>query len=638
MPKKRGARQTKPAEFPFAALIDTTNGRAALVEPGSSAFDQIAGLLTLAQAGTHNFSRTSYQATGSHAAPSPSSPYVSTGRRTTNLQWLLGRRPAGAGNFSGYQWLTGTVLPSLRQRLLPDPDDFVAITEKIDFFRKNIPWVNRAINFRAGLDASEFSVVAPGPTEEARKQTEWMLELKRDLRMYSVIREFFWQLRAFHQCVVLWKTEPGKEGLKPLSIECPNLQVYQPRFDPRNGAIPRIVAVPSNDQDLIRLLTHERSGNATQKSVAAELLARYPKVLVNALRDSRNAHVEVPAAELEADGYHFEYAAFDRRHYEDWGFPGIYTIIPYLEMLMLGDDADINALHHYKAGILLVRIGPTAENLRVADSELIAGDQELEAINKKLLTLGKARLPAWAARGDLRIDWVVPPEHIISQEKVQSAKERVLDWLGIPKIAWPGQEGGGSFGTAHVVLKFLQQESQDARSIAAELFERWFYERAKSSNSFDKAVWPIVRFNPNALAEPRIVLEMMRLFMQSGGADMQTIAEMAGYHAEVWLARRREIDDLKKDYKGDFDPEFIPPTKGGGFTVGQGKGGGRPTTGQPNTPEGDGLRQPRPSTAEAEAVTEAAGRIAEREFGVASDEFRAAIEKELSEPESSKST
>jgi hypothetical protein len=523
----------------------------------------------------------------------PSSPFVRGGR--------------GRLQTTAYQWLTGTTLPSLRQRLAPDPEDWREIVLRVDFYRKHMPWVNRGLVIRAGLNAAEFRIDAPG----APDQQEWMLGLKRRLRMFSLMREFFWELRAFGQVILLWKT--GRGGRDPISLECANPLIFQPRFNPLDGSRPRIVILPGMDERLRTLVGDAQSAESTKRAAAERALSAYPPPLVEAVRSARPETAEVPAEDLERYGYHFEYAALDRRHWEDWGFPGMYSIFPYLEMLMLADDADINALHHYKAGILLVRIGPSEP--RAGDEALLPRETEVKAVEAKLVEMAKARLPHWAARGDLRIDWVVPPEHIMNPAKVASAQEKVFDWLGIPKPAWPGQGLQGAFASALVTLKFLQQESKDERALAKELFESWFYERCKATNRFQGAVWPVVRFDPNALLEPRVILELARLYMQYGGADEQTIAEMFDYDAEVWLARRQETERLKQRYGVDFRPEFTP-------SVFAGRSAGRPATVDQPTPEQTAPGQPRPSTSEAER----AAQVAEQEFGLDAEAFRQALE------------
>lgn len=592
-PRKKPRKVSAPKhEQAYAAIVNTTTGRVALVESGTSLFHEVKSLLAPAWA---------ERAAAGHGSRRmdavPSSPF---------------QRGAGRLNVSAYQWLTGTVLPSLRQRLLPDDDDLAEIVQRVDFYRKHIPWVNRGLVIRAGLNASEFHIDSPGMKEQA----EWMRDLSRRLRMFSFMREFFIELRAYGQVIPLWRTKRG--GRDPISIECANPQVYQPRFNPADGSRPRIVAIPKNDEALRRIAEESRTGDPAKRARAAERLKEYPEPIRRAVEDvnSFNRGVEVEASDLEKYGFNFEYATLDRRHWEDWGFPGMYSIFPYLEMLMLADDADVNALHHYKAGILLVRLGPSEP--KAGDEALIASELELKSIDKKLAEMVKARLPGWAARGDLRIDWVVPPEHIMNPQKVASAKEKVLDWLGLPRIAWAGQDIQGAFASAQVSLKFLQQESIDERGIARELFEEWFFERASASNKFQGKVWPDVRFDPNALLEPRIILELARLYMQLGGADEQTIAEMFGYNAETWLAQRAQLKKLQKQYKVDFSPEYVPPRGG----QSSGRSEGRPTTVDQPTPERGGQQQPRPSV-------EQASEVAERVFGISRQEFEDALKAEV---------
>ncbi len=595
---KSRARPSRTVERAFAALIDPITGRTALVESGSKMFQDVAYAMMVPRSMEASW------------GTSVKNSYAEPGKRSMATQPEPLSFGTGRTRTTAYQWLTGTILPSLRQRLLPDIGDLGAIVERAEFYRKHYPWVNRALILRAGLNAAEFRIDSPGNPE----QEEWMRGLKRRLRMFSFMREFFWQMRAFSQVVVLWRTKPG--GRDPISIECANLEVYQPRYNPLDGSRPRIVVLPGRDANLKRLAQDVRSADQTKQARAREQLALYPKPLVEAVTSTVSSSAEVDADLLEDSGFHFDYAAFDKRHYEDWAFPGIYSIFPYLEMLMLADDADINALHHYKAGILLVTLGPTEP--RAGDETVMPGEGELKSIESKLTAMAKSRLPAWAARGDLRITWVVPPEHIMNPDKVKSAKEKVLDWLGISRLAYPGQDFAGAFAVGQIGLKFLQQESKDERQIAKEFAEEWFHQRSEGTNKFKGAIYPTARFDPNALTEPRLILEAARLFMQLGGADEGTIAEILDYDAEVWLARKSALAKLKKKYKTDFAPEFTPAKPGSPSARPE----GRPTTADQPTPERGNEPQPRPSTSEAAEVVE-------REFGLRAEDVKAALDAEF---------
>lgn len=593
MAKKAAARETTrrdAEEKLFGALIDTSTGQVALVGDRSDTFQHLAYSL-LAPHATEGAFATADKPGTRHIKTVPS-PFYTAGGRTT-----------------GYQRLTGTVLPSLRQRLLPSPQDLGAIIDSAEFYRKHHPWINRGLILRAGINATQFRINAPGNSA----QDVWMLEMKRKLRMFSFMREFFWQMRMFGQVVPLWRTE--RDGRDPKSIECASLKVYQPRFNALDGSRPRIVVLPSKDENLRRLVGEARGSDQAKKVAALDQLKTYPAPLVEAaMSRSGILPAEVPAESLEKWGFHFEYTAYDKRHYEDWAFPGIYSIFPYLEMLMLADDADINALHHYKAGILLVNLGPTEPSTQ--NIELVPGDSELAALEKRLQDMAKARLPHWAARGDLRISWVVPPDHIMNPSKVASAKEKVLDWLGLPRLAFPGQDVQGAYASWQAALKILQQESEDERQLAGEFAEEWFFHRSHETNAFKGANWPAAWFDPNALNEPRIILELARMYKTLGGADEMTVAEMFNYNAEVFLARRAELKNLLKRYNVNFDPAFVPQ-KG----AAPARPRGRPATTDQPTPEDDGSRQPRPSTSEA-------AEIVHRKFGISADEVRQALEDE----------
>ncbi len=472
-----------------------------------------------------------------------------------------------------YQQLLGGS-PGLRQLLLPKPTDFDAIFNRIEFYRKNSSWVNRALVLRAAFNASEISVHAP----RSEKQTEWMQGLVRQLRFFSFAREWFWQLRAFGQVITLWKTRPG--GKKPVSIECADLRAHQARGP---GAAPRIVVLPNKVAAITKLVQEARRGGEKGRA-AQERLNEFPAPLVEAAGSSKTA--EVDARDLESYGYYLSYTSLDRRHHEDWAFPGMYSIFGDIEMVEMARAVDINALHHYKAAILLVRLGP--EDPTGNDIPVMATGPQLKALEKRLMEQARNRFPTLVARGDLRIDFVTPPVEVFTTEKYKMAVTNIFDWLGIPKSAWPGEDLQGAFASAQVTLKFLQQESKDERDLFREEFERLFHTWASSSSRFGEAQWPRIAFDPNSLTEPRLIYESARLLWEIG-VSVDTVLDVLGFDGEVEATRLRDYDKILKELKVDFIPR--------GRTS---RPQGRPTGTDQPTPERDtGNQQPRPGAAAA---------------------------------------
>lgn len=542
----------------MAAVLLSPQGQAALVPPSDPRFRK---LLAVATGSISPFGGGFYPTR--RRAAGVDSPQVGR-RRKTSYQNLVS---------------LGTFSP--RDLLIPAEDDLDGILERIDFYNRIFPWINRALRLRAGAYASEMSVEAPGKPE----QTEWMLDLYRNLRFFSFIREFFWQLEAHGQVIVLWKTLPNEDnkvtgavGRKPISIECADPRVHQPRG---TGVIPRIVVLPYKDERLVKLVDKLRL-NSNDIEAKREI-GTYPQPLIDAVK--RGGKIEVSAEELEPYGYHFEYAALSRRHYEDGAFPGMYSIFPDLEIVAIAQDTDINALHHYKVGFVLIRLGPSEPSGN--DLPVMATEKQLKDLNDVITAQAKNKLPSLVGRGDLRIDWIVPPANILAPEKYEAAMRRIFDWLGIPRIAWAGQDFQGAFAAAQTTLKFIQQESKDVRDIARELFERWFYERARESNAFEGAIWPTIRFDPNALVDQMTIQRWAQLFMQFGGASEQTILEMADLDAEVEAARRQRDKEIIKKFKVDWSPAFVPAR------IPQPEG--RPPTVSQPTPETGVSPQTRPS-------------------------------------------
>lgn len=553
----------RKAKDQIAAVLLSPQGQATLVPQSDARFRK---LLATATGSISPFGGGFYPSR--RRAAGVDSPYIGR-RRKTSYQNIIS---------------LGTFSP--RDLLVPAEDDFDGILERVDFYNRIFPWINRALRIRAGAYASEMSVDAPGKPE----QTDWMLDLYRSLNFFSFIREFFWQLEAHNQAIVLWKTLPdssanaeidtatGAVGRKPASIECADLRVHQPRGP---GVIPRIVVLPYKDERLVKLVNKLKlnPGDAEAKKE----IAAYPPPLIDAVK--KGGKIEVRAEELEPHGYHFEYAAINRRHYEDCAFPGMYSIFPDLEIVAIAQDTDINALHHYKVGFVLIRLGP--QNPSGTDLPIMATEKQLSDLNDVITAQAKNKLPSLVGRGDLRIDWVVPPADILAPAKYEAAMRRIFDWLGIPKIAWPGQDFQGAFAAAQTTLKFIQQESKDVRDVARELFERWFFERARESNKFEGAIWPTIRFDPNALVDQMTIQKWAQLFMQFGGASEQTILEMADLDVEVEAARRQRDKETRKKFKVDWAPAFVP-------TKAPQAEGRPPTVAQP-TPESGTLPQTRPS-------------------------------------------
>src|SRR3990172_10316142 len=312
-------------------------------------------------------------------------PFVGTG--TTPMQQLLG----GSQN--------------LRQLLLPRETDFDAIVNRADWYSRTNAWVNRGLLLRAAFNASELSINAPRNEE----QTKWSQQLMRDLRFFSFAREWFWQLGAFHQVMTLWKTSP--DGRKPISIECADLRAHQPRGP---GATPRIVIIPGKVEAL-KKFAQEAKLPGERGRVARERLAEFPRPLVDAATATTSRFPEVDARDLEPYGYHLEYTALNRRHYEDWAFPGIYSIFGDIEVVEMARAVDINALAQYKAAILLVRLGP--DNPGGNDQAVMAKEPDLKKLEKRIMEQARNKFPTLVARGDLKIDFITPPVEVFTAEK-----------------------------------------------------------------------------------------------------------------------------------------------------------------------------------------------------------------------------
>jgi hypothetical protein len=444
---------------------------------------------------------------------------------------------------SPYQQFVQNMKPGLRDILRPNEHDFDAIIERINWYANTNVWVNRALSLRASLNAAEFNIFVP----KNKEQSAWLKTLCKDLRMYSSVREMFWNLRAYDQACILWKTGKGDgttptRGMRPVSIECQDLRVVQPKGP---GHTPHLVMYPHKDATISALAGLDR--RTSKFRVATNV---YPQVLLDAAR-KREA---VPVEELEQFGYHFDYVARNRRDWDDTAFPSMYSIFADLELIALAEEIDANALHHYKAGILQFAIGP--EN--PTNLETIPGPNVITQTEKEIKKQLQVRLSTLFSRGDVHIRWIVPPKDILSEEKYTSAVRRVFDYLGIPRVAWAGQSLEGAYAAAVSAMKFLRSESEDDRALMKEFLEGWLLGRARASNKFDGAEDVRVRFDPNALVEDRVTLELMRMFLNSGGASLATVLDMADLDIEYEAMKRKERAELEKEYKVDFGLEFKP--------------------------------------------------------------------------------
>jgi hypothetical protein len=480
-----------------------------------------------------------------------------------------------------YQTLIQGGTPGLRDLLTPSDKDYDGIIDRILNYTNTNLWVGRALSLRAALNAAEFNIFVP----KDEKQLEWLESLCKDLKMYSSVREMFWNLRAFDQTVVLWKTARGENGdqtraLKPLSIECQDPRVVQPKGP---GHTPKLYMYPHKDK-VIRAL----SGMDRRSAEYKRLKDLYPEPILEAGR-KRQA---LPVEQLEKYGYHFEYFARNRRDWDDTAFPTMYSIFADLEMINLAAEIDANTLHHYKAGILQFAIGPDnpTNPMVIPDGKVL---KETEQGVKRQL---RNRLASLFTRGDVKITWVVPPKEVLTEEKYTSAMRRVMDYIGLPRVAWAGQNAEGAYAAAVSAMKFLRAESEDDRALMKEFLESWLTGRAKSSNEFPGAKPVRVRFDPNALVEDRVILELMRLFSQAGGASIQTILDMADLDPEFEAYQRKKAKELKKEYGVDFAPEYSV-TKGGSTDR-----GGRPNGGESPRPEEVVGPVPRVSKAKVEAI------------------------------------
>lgn len=492
---------------------------------------------------------------------------------------------ATSNRMSQYQRLVQGGRLGLRDILVPAETDYDSIIDRINWYANANSLVTRALSIRAALNAAEFNIFVPKNEDEL----VWLQGLCRELKMYSAVREMFWNLRAFDQVVVLWKTS-NTSGFKPVSIECQDPRIVRPEGP---GHTPTLFMYPAKDKVLSAL-----AGMGKKAVDNPKLAAMYPVPMIEAAKKMQKIDVK----DLEEYGYHYEYVARNRRDWDDTAFPSMYSIFADLEILNLAAEIDANALHHYKVGILQFAIGP--EN--PTDPKMITGQNALAKTEAEVRKQLQNRLASLFTRGDLRINWIVPPVEMLSEAKYKASQRRVFNWLGLPLVAWAGEDLQGAYAAAVSAMKFLRAESEDDRMLMKEMLEDWLTGRAKSSNRFSGAQPVRVRFDPNALVEDRIILDMMKLFMLYGGASEQTILDMADLDPEFEAYQRKMLKGIKQDYKIDFAPEFIA-SKG----AASGEEGGRPNQGErPRSEEMTGP-QSRPSRARIEAIAEALGKSVE---------------------------
>jgi len=454
------------------------------------------------------------------------------------------------------EWTLHDVLsgsPALRRFLQPRRSSVLETLQRCMYYAERDPLVSRALDLRASLNASEFRIYSPDSKAQA-----WAEETVRRLNLYSFVRELFWRLRAFDQAVYLEvMASPTGEGARtPAAVRCIDFQIARPE-----GSKSDIFVYPANDPQLV-----EKANNPKLRKTLHPLI-------LQAIQSGSG----IPAKALEEAGMYFGYVS-RTDHRPGLELPSMYAIMPDLELISMAADIDANVLFQMKAGIMLIRVGP--EN--PTQAALIPKRDTLREIEAELRRQIQNRLPSLFARGDVRIEWLVPPTAMFSPEKYERILERVFNWLGLPRIVWPVQPSSGSFAEAYLAIRILREECRADRVIVKQVVES-LLERAYRRATLGDARFE-VSFDASTLVDDNVLVNLLRLYHTYGGPSMETLMDVSPLDLSIEVERERRRREMESgEYWG---PYFVPST-------GRGAQPGRPPTVSEPTQETPGMRVPR---------------------------------------------
>jgi len=272
----------------------------------------------------------------------------------------------------------------------------------------------------------------------------------------------------------------------------------------------------------------------------------------------------------------------------------IFYDISILEMLI---DGDSQVAFYTKNVVLHVKGGESIKSGQKAGSKAyMVNDADLKAMKSNFRNVSKALRIFTQHYWEMK--YVFPDPKVWAPEKYSALLERITAWSHLGSSLISGT--GGNYSMMYIKMKDLIAYIKKLRRIISRMWEEVYVIAAdgRAGKSFIKETSiPKVRFDEQALKEPRVLIEELKVLYSQGIMDAGTVLEETGRHSSNILARKKKEQENPMDYTPIFEKSqgqsFLALT----MLAGDKKNDNMDENGRPRTKDGDLDNKPRPSTA-----------------------------------------
>lgn len=197
-----------------------------------------------------------------------------------------------------------------------------------------------------------------------------------------------------------------------------------------------------------------------------------------------------------------------------------------------------------------------------------------------------------------KLQVVFPDPEVFHPAKYQKVDERIFRWGGVLDVLMTGL--GDGFAQSYLGKNRFEAEGRETREAISWMFAQFFlHNETRAALQLSNKVEVITTWDEQNLKEWRQVHDSMRMLLDYGFGDSQTVHDRLGENHSLWLQRKQNDMKLEDETPGMLKPLFEPrqgllPRPDGNTQISpQGVDGkaGRPSQG--STPASP--RQPRPS-------------------------------------------
>jgi len=272
----------------------------------------------------------------------------------------------------------------------------------------------------------------------------------------------------------------------------------------------------------------------------------------------------------------------------------IFYDISILEMLI---DGDSQVAFYTKNVVLHVKGGESITSGQKAGSKAyMVNNDDLTAMKGNFRNVSKAlRI---FTQHFWKMEYVFPDPKVWAPDKYKALIERITVWSHAGAGLISGT--GSNYSISYIKLKDLIAYIRKLRKLIGRMWEEVFALAAdglEGKQFVKKNNVPKVQFDEQALKEPRVLIEELKMLYSQGILDSASVLQETGRSPKTVLARKKKEQENPLDYTPIFEKSqgqsYIALTLNP-----EGKkdkdidGNGRPRTSDKTT----GIPQPRPST------------------------------------------